>query len=303
MRCLITADWHISGTRPLCRADEDWIEAQRRDIESVWEIARAKKVESIWILGDLFDTSRVSTEAVNLVLQEFEKAPCEIRVLCGNHDLPYHSFRELERSSIGIILHKYMMLAEDKSVGISAFPFGMEPQYAELSAYMKANSIHTWATHQLTFPNEAAKPIAGMKGVIAPDLLDACPAASVVLTGDYHHGYIYTSPKDGRRVITPGCLNIQAADMKDYQPHVYIYDTFDLSAERVDIPVQGTVSTEYLAREHQVEGMKAHFIASLQSGAISMKSFSEALAEKMPTLPEGVQQVLTEVMESLTSAA
>ena len=302
MKVALTADWHISGSRPLCRADEDWIEAQRRDIESVWEIARAKKVESIWILGDLFDTSRVSTEAVNLVLQEFEKAPCEVRVLCGNHDLPYHSFKELERSSIGIILHTHRMLAEDRDLGFVAYPFGTEPQYEILSDYMKANGMHTWATHQLTFPDEASRPPMA-KGVLAQELLDACPTASVVLTGDYHHGNIYTSPKDGRRVITPGCLNIQSADMKDYQPHVYIYDTFDLSAERVDIPVQGTVATEYLEREHQVEGMKAHFIASLQSGTVSMKSFSEALAEKMPTLPEGVQQVLTEVMESLTSAA
>lgn len=301
MRVLLTADWHIGGSRPLCRADEDWIETQRRDIESVWEIARAKKVESIWILGDLFDTSRASTEAVNLVLQEFEKAPCEVRVLCGNHDLPYHNFRELERSSIGIILHAHPMLGIDQPSGLVSYPFGTEPQYEELSNYMKANGMHTWATHQLTFPNEEAKPVPGMKGVIAQDLLDACPAASVVLTGDYHHGYIYTSPKDGRRVITPGCLNIQAADMKDYRPHVYIYDTFDLSAERVDIPVQGKVATEYLEREHQAEGMKAHFIATLQSGTISMKSFSEALAEKMPTLPEGVQQVLTEVMESLNA--
>lgn len=299
MRVLLTADWHISGARPLCRADEDWIEAQRRDIESVWEIARAKKVGAVWILGDLFDTSRVSTEAVNLVLQEFEKAPCDIRVLCGNHDLPYHSFNELERSSIGIILHKYRMLESSTLSGVAAYPFGTEPQYEKLSNYMKANGMHTWATHQLTFPNEEAKPVPGMKGVIAQDLLDACPAASVVLTGDYHHGYIYTSPKDGRRVITPGCLNIQVADMKDYQPHVYIYDTSDLSVERVDIPVQGEVSTTYLEREHELEGMKRNFIETLASGKISMKSFSEALAERMPALPDGVRGVLEEVMEEL----
>lgn len=301
MKVCVTADWHISGTLPRCRADEDWIESQRKDIEAVWQIAREQRVGAVWILGDLFDTSRVSTEAVNLVLQEFERAPCEVRVLCGNHDLPYHNFRELERSSIGIILHTHPMLGIDEPSGLVSYPFGTEPQYEKLSKYMKANGMHTWATHQLTFPNEEAKPVPGMKGAIAQDLLDACPAASVVLTGDYHHGYIYTSPKDGRRVITPGCLNIQDADMKDYQPHVYIYDTFDLTVERVDIPVQGKVVIEYLEREHQIEGMKAHFIATLQSGTISMKSFSEALAEKMPTLPEGVQQVLTEVMESLNA--
>lgn len=300
MRCLISADWHISGTRPRCRADEDWMESQRQDIEAVWKIAKDKKVEAVWILGDLFDTSRVSTEAVNLVLTEFEKAPCPVYTLCGNHDLPYHNFDLLERSSIGTILHKFPMLDIDPNTGIAAYPFGKEPEYGTLSDYMKANALHTWITHQLTFPNEASRPIAGI-GVLAQELLDACPAARVILTGDYHHGYIYTSP-DGRCVITPGCLNIRDADMKDYQPHVYIFDTSDLSAERVNLPVQGKIETAYLEREHALDDMKEKFIASLETGAIKMKSFSEALNEVMPTLPSGVRDVLEEVKESIITS-
>jgi predicted phosphodiesterase len=300
MKVLVTADWHISGTRPRCRADEDWIATQAKDIEAVWKIAKDQRVEAVWILGDLFDTSRVATEAVNLVLREFEKAPCPVYTLCGNHDLPYHSFDLLERSSIGTVLHKFQMLATDTSTGVAAYPFGKEPEYGALSDYMKVNGLHTWITHQLTFPDEASRPIAGI-GVLAQELLDACPAASVILTGDYHHGNIYTAP-DGRRVITPGCLNISDADMKDYQPLVYIFDTFDLSAERVDLPIQGKVETAYLEHEHALEDMKEKFIASLETGAIKMKSFSEALEEVMPTLSPGVRKVLDEVKESLVPA-
>lgn len=301
MKVLISADWHISGTRPRCRADEDWIATQAKDIEAVWKIAKDQRVEAVWILGDLFDTSRVATEAVNLVLREFEKAPCPVYTLCGNHDLPYHSFDLLERSSIGTVLHKFQMLATDTSTGVAAYPFGKEPEYGALNDYMKANGLHTWITHQLTFPNDAARPVPGVGGVLAQELLDACPAASVILTGDYHHGNIYTAP-DGRRVITPGCLNISDADMKDYQPHVYIFDTFDLSAERVDLPIQGKVEIAYLEHEHALEDMKEKFIASLETGAIKMKSFSEALEEVMPTLSPGVRKVLVEVKESLVPA-
>lgn len=300
MKVLVSADWHISGTRPRCRADADWIAAQAADIEAVWKIAKDQRVEAVWILGDLFDTSRVATEAVNLVLREFEKAPCPVYTLCGNHDLPYHSFDLLERSSIGTVLHKFPMLSTDTGIGVAAYPFGKEPEYGALSEYMKVNGLHTWITHQLTFPDEASRPIAGI-GVLAQELLDACPAASVILTGDYHHGYIYTAP-DGRRVITPGCLNIGDADMKDYQPHVYIFDTFDLSAERVDLPIQGKVETAYLEHAHALEDMKERFISSLETGAIKMKSFSEALNEVMPTLSPGVRSVLEEVKESLVPA-
>lgn len=301
MRCLITADWHISGTRPRCRADEDWMESQRQDIEAVWQIAREQRVEAVWILGDLFDTSRVATEAVNLVLTEFEKAPCAVYTLCGNHDLPYHSFDLLERSSIGTVLHKFPMLDTDQSIGVVAYPFGKEPEYGALSDYMKANGLHTWITHQLTFPNDAARPVKGVGGVVAQELLDACPAASVILTGDYHHGYVYTAP-DGRRVITPGCLNIGDADMKDYQPQVYIFDTFDLSVEAVKLPIHGKIETTYLEHEHALADMKEKFVASLSAGAVTMKSFPEALEEVLPTLPAGVRKVLEEVKESTVAA-
>lgn len=300
MKACLTADWHISGTRPRCRADEDWIAAQAKDIEAVWKIAKDRRVDAVWILGDLFDTSRVATEAVNLVLSEFEKAPCPVYTLCGNHDLPYHSYDLLERSSIGTILHKFPMLSTSPDAGIAAYPFGKEPEYGALSGYMKENGLRTWITHQLTFPDEASRPIPGI-GVLAQELLDACPAASVILTGDYHHGYIYTAP-DGRRVITPGCLNIGDADMKDYRPHVYIFDTVDLSAERVDLPIQGEIVTAYLEQEHALADMKEKFIASLKTGAITMKSFSEALDDVMPTLPEGVRRILEEVKEDACPA-
>ena len=301
MRCLITADWHISGTRPRCRADEDWMESQRQDIEAVWQIAREQRVEAVWILGDLFDTSRVATEAVNLVLTEFEKAPCAVYTLCGNHDLPYHSFDLLERSSIGTVLHKFPMLDTDQSIGVVAYPFGKEPEYGALSDYMKANGMHTWITHQLTFPNDAARPVKGVGGVVAQELLDACPAASVILTGDYHHGYVYTAP-DGSRVITPGCVNIGDADMKDYQPQVYIFDTFDLSVEAVKLPIHGKIETTYLEHEHALADMKETSLASLAAGAVTTKSRPEALEEVLTTLPTGVRKVLEEVKESTIAA-
>lgn len=295
MKVLCTADWHVSGTRPRCRADEDWIAAQAKDIEAVWEIARERRVEAVWILGDLFDTSRVATAAVNLVLREFKKAPCPVHVLCGNHDLPYHNFDLLDQSSIGTILYDFPMLDTDRSIGVAAYPFGREPEYPVLNGFIKESHLHTWITHQLTFPDEASRPMKGI-GVLAQELLDACPAVSVVLTGDYHHGYIYTAP-DGRRVITPGCLNIQDADMKDYQPHVVIFDTFDLSAEEVPLPVQGKIETAYLEHEHALDSLKKEFVASLATGCVTMKSFPEALEEKLPTLPEGVRKVLIEVKE------
>ena len=90
--------------------------------------------------------------------------------------------------------------------------------------------------------------------------------------------------------------------MKDYQPQVYIFDTFDLSVEAVKLPIHGKIETTYLEHEHALADMKEKFVASLSAGAVTMKSFPEALEEVLPTLPAGVRKVLEEVKESTVAA-
>lgn len=47
MKILLTADWHIRGDRPRCRIDDDWIGAQRRDIQEVHNIADREECDEV----------------------------------------------------------------------------------------------------------------------------------------------------------------------------------------------------------------------------------------------------------------
>lgn len=296
MKILLTADWHIRGDRPRCRIDEDWIASQRQDIQAVVDIASQEKVDEAWVLGDLFHQPRAATEAVNMVLVGLNdlRDACPVYILPGNHDLPYHDYGNLEQSSLGIVLKSFPELRtreDPRGLTLAAAPFGLDPVDPHADV---------WATHQLTFENAETKPpMAG--GKIAQDLLDEAPGVQVVVTGDYHRGYVYTG-EGGRRVITPGCLNIQAADMDDYRPRVYIWDTATAQVMPHYLPTNSVaVVTDYLAAEKERDERMDKCLEVATAAASVTLSFTDnlkAAAEEPGTAP-GVKGIINEVLDHL----
>lgn len=296
MKILLTADWHIRGDRPRCRIDDDWIESQRQDIQAVVDIARREKVDEAWVLGDLFHQPRAATEAVNMVLVCLKslREVCPVYILPGNHDLPYHDYGNLEQSSLGIVLKSFPELRtreEPRGLTLAAAPFGLDPVDPHSDV---------WATHQLTFENDETKPpMAG--GKIAQDLLDEAPNVRVVVTGDYHRGYVYTGA-DGRRVITPGCLNIQAADMDDYKPRVYIWDTATDQVDAYYLPINSVaIVTDYLAAEKARDERMDRCLEVATAAASVTLSFTDNLktAAEGPGVFPGVKGIINEILDHL----
>ena len=258
MKVLITADWHIKGERPICRLDDDWIASQHKTISEIREAFSKYGCDQIWILGDLFDAPRCSTEAVNMLVEELLKFPeGSVRVLCGNHDLKDHNYDNLNVCSIGTIKKIFGDIPTEIYHGncrlaVSAMPFGMDD-------YDSTASIV--CTHQLTFPDDKTRGIFG--GATAEELLERWPKAKFIFTGDYHHGFIYketeTTPfmvqATGRYVITPGCINIQKADELDYEPIVVVldFDKFDIQPVYLDPQAENCTRDHIEAREHKEE--------------------------------------------------
>ena len=258
MKVLITADWHIKGERPICRLDDDWIASQRKTISEIREVFSKQGCEQIWILGDLFDAPRCSTEAVNMLVEELLKFPeGSVRVLCGNHDLKDHNYANLNACSIGTIKQIFGDIPDEVQgdyckLTVSARPFGMDD-------YDSTASIV--CTHQLTFPDDKTRGIFG--GTTAEELLARWPQAKFIFTGDYHHGFIYKKIPDiiqndeehARFVITPGCINIQKADELDYGPMVVVldFDKFGIQPVYLDPQAENCTRDHIEAREHKEE--------------------------------------------------
>lgn len=312
MKILLTADWHIRGDRPRCRTDENWLKSQREDIKAVERVAREHRVAAVWILGDLFHQPRCATEAVNMVLGALNsiREVCPVRILPGNHDLPYHDFDNLNACSLGIVYQAHHLMLRTDNGGddegyaelktrdgkwrtLYATPFGRE----DMEGLREFNN-DIWATHQLTFPSDKDRPVEGV-GVTADDLLEAAPNVRVILTGDYHHGYIHN--QGNRCVITPGCLNIQVADMADYKPRVYILDTDTLEAETVYLEGhRGDIVTDYLVTEKERDERMEKVLSVIGDAEGVSLSFPDNL-EREIAKPEykNAQRVYPELLDKL----
>lgn len=311
MKFLLTADWHVQGERPRCRRDADWLETQRLAIRFVVDLANERKVPML-ILGDIFNTPRVATPVVVMLGDELLRAQVPVRILAGNHDLPYHRYENVSDCSFGI-LRQYFHELEGRepclgSDELTAAPFGRD----------RGQDIAWLAfTHQLVFPDEASRPGPSV-GKTAAELADQFPNAGWIFTGDYHHAFDVTvyparlvdggdaEPSEQVRVVNPGCLLRQAADMLDYQPKVAIVDTDAGTVEWVPVPDPGeaqgeqVVTDTYLREEGVRDEKVAAFIQAIQTrGAVSL-SFKENLMKALddPTIGQGVKDIVLEVLNN-----
>lgn len=86
MRILHTSDWHIGK-----KVNEiSMIDDQRYIFNQLYEIIESENVDVVIIAGDIYDTSIVSTDAVNLLDEVLSniinKCKKEVIIISGNHD-------------------------------------------------------------------------------------------------------------------------------------------------------------------------------------------------------------------------
>ncbi len=288
MRAIITADWHLRKDLPRCRIDEDFWETQKKVVLFIVDQAFEKGL-TLYIVGDIFDRSVVQEEIKTWLMKTL---PIDTKMLAGQHDLPYHQWNNVDRSSFGILISKFGIILE---AGNQSAPFGLDkkPEWSN----PKAKIVFT---HQLTFPTKKDQIIINGEpiGKCAQDLLDEYPEAHWIFTGDYHKHFHYENK--GRHVVNPGCITRQASDFIDYKPIVYFVDTEKGIVEIIELPdTEDMVTDQYIKDEKARNERIESFITTIQdSGEVSL-NFIDNLRDKAKGLKEGSQEVLMEIIEEV----
>lgn len=262
MRMIITADWHIRATRPRCRVDENWIKTQELALSQLLEIS-CKKDAPIIVVGDLFHSnSDTSFECINMVQKLADKSG-ELYILAGNHDLPYHSSENIDKSAIGVLLKsenvfpikelfEKLYYRNNDTYNYSASNFD-EPDNVNAEFVFK---------HILTIPKEDKSDF--IECETPESLLEKFPKAKWIFTGDYHRNFHYE--KNGRHVVNSGCLLRQVSDFKDYQCGVYYVDTDENVAEFVPIiDREEFIDDSYITKESEREARINDFVDKLKN--------------------------------------
>ena len=142
MKLLITADWHIRKTKPVCRTDEDWIGTQKEAVKQVLKLAVRYKTD-VCIVGDIFhsnsDTDFECLQLVQNFARELKENGLRLFILAGNHDLLYHSSLNMNRSAVGILFRSENIFPLSKlGENVSATNFDEEVEDAEIVNKLKS---------------------------------------------------------------------------------------------------------------------------------------------------------------------
>jgi len=275
MKMIITADWHLRKDTPRCRIDEDWIETQRKTIASIYNKAAEYKC-NIWNIGDVFHTCVVPPSIINMVLDTAKKRKYQDvtqLILPGNHDLPYHNFDLLHKSSLGVLLN-----------GNRIMPLG-------------ADMGEIVCVHTLVWPDNKTKPPQA-PGLLPEELCAKYPNAKWIFTGDYHHNFIAYVGK--QIVVNPGCITRQAADMKDYEPVIYLVDTEHESVATIYLPdTEDVVVDDYLQVVKERDERIESFIQLISNKKNVSLDYRENIRVALPQAPKEVQMEIKQILEEV----
>jgi len=245
---IITADWHLRSQRPRCRLDDNWLETQRNALMHIATYAGEYEADVI-VIGDIFHSTNETTNEVIGLVQELalvlEETDCKLYILAGNHDLPQHNLDNIHRSAFNILLNsKNVMHLNDceafaeMGYSHSAHDFGEADEDSQIIF-----------KHILCFPeNEKIPP--SDKIVKPSELFAQFENAKYIFTGDYHRQFVYAKGK--KKLLNPGCLLRQAADMIDYEPAVFYAEFVNGELTYTTLPIpddEKLVTDEYLEKE------------------------------------------------------
>jgi DNA repair exonuclease SbcCD nuclease subunit len=287
---IVTADWHLRKDKPRCRLDKDWLQTQKEVIEFVYKLALDYGA-NILISGDILHRSKVSEEILNMFLDIAIDSVIKTYILAGQHDLLFHNWNNLNKSSFGIL---WNIIQGNKTSLKDAKQIANANHFGE--NYNKKNKIVM--LHRLVY--EKSVPGFIDDGITAGELLKQYPGAKYIITGDNHSGFVYKNKN--RYVINPGCLTIQASDKIGYKPFVVFLDTEKEIIERLPIPhIANLVTDEYITDEEERDERIDAFVTSIKTGKKMSLSFEDNLRkyikENKKTLGNRLIDLIEEIIE------
>lgn len=287
---IITADWHLSQTKPRCRIDNDWIETQKKIVHQIFEYAEKFKAD-VFIVGDIFHSnSDTSFECIKIVqdfAKELEKIGLKLYVIFGNHDLMYHSVENLDKSAVGILMNsENIYFAGDYSDNVGAGHFNE-----------KIENKRIIFKHILCFKSKDELP-PNVEAVTAQELLDEYDNAKYVFLGDNHHSFIYENK--GKKVINPGCLIRRNSNFKDYDCKiVYVNENENIVEFIPIIDSEDLIDDSYILQENERNERIESFVDKLKKTKGISLDFIENVQNEMKhnKFETELVQVVDELLE------
>lgn len=284
MRCILASDLHLSQRCPVARNGEDsWFEAMARPLRELNDLQDRCNGASIVYAGDIFDKWNASAEVINFALTHLPQG----YAVPGQHDLPNHSYEEIERSAYGTLAEVEHIInlrpGEPTYVGgevvAHGFPWGHPPKpVSGVGGQIDLAVVHAFI--YTTKANAYSGAPAGARASVARSSLAGFDVAAY---GDNHKGFIDTKGK--LTICNCGGFMRRKSDERDYRPGVGLLHG-DGTVTRHYLDTSAEVFVEQTEAEVEVEKMldMTEFMEGLKGlGADTSLEFESALGRFLET--------------------
>lgn len=262
------ADIHLSSMPPAARAGEpDWFKAMRRPLDELRRLQSKCENAPILCAGDVFHHWKSSPELINFAIDNLP----EMYSIPGQHDMPYHSAEEMEKSAYETLVKTQTLLpVTETGKGIAeacVYGFGWGVSVTPLAKSKNMNiclhHAYRWYTPQTAHvgaSDETALRASEYDGY------------NIAIIGDNHKswdGKFY----NGTRSVTIfncGSLMRRNADQSRHRPRVgLIWSDGTVESHDLDISEDVFDGTTNLTPDDEEK------LAQLRAGSLDIGAFAE----------------------------
>lgn len=246
---IITADWHLRETVPVCRTD-DFYTAQWNKVDQIAELQRTYECPVIHA-GDLFDNWKPSPA---LLTDTIKHLPKKFYTVCGNHDLPQHSLDLINKCGVRTVE------AAGALTILKEGHFGQP--LAEIPSSITGLDVKIGINHVFTWTGTV--PWAGCQADSAMKIVRNNQDYSLIITGDNHQTFIIAH-KD-TQLVNPGCLTRQTIAYEKHKPCVFFWSEELMKLTRHVLQYdRDVIQKEHLEQEEQKQNRIDAYIEHLQN--------------------------------------
>ena len=280
---IITSDWHLRDTTPICRVD-DFETTQWRKVDFISRLQRRLKCPVIHA-GDLFEKWKPSPY---LLAKTIEHLPKDFYTIYGNHDLPQHNIELKNRCGVYVLEKANVLTVIDGRHWNVDYN---ENQWFEI----EGRKIHI--AHIMTYQGKTPYP--GCTDTPASGLLRKYKDFDLIITGHNHMQFV--EKHNGRLLLNPGSLTRQGSNERGWKPCVWVWRAKDNSLEQVFLPVEldAVQVPERIAEKEQREERIDAFISRLNTEWGEEMDFEANIRKAIAVndVPKSIQDIIYKAVE------
>lgn len=257
MKFIVTGDWHLDNRSPENRTD-NYFETQAGKVDFVIDQGSFPILQP----GDFFNSYKANDFLKQFYIKKLQEE--KIYTVFGQHDLRFHSsdkkntpLRVLEASGVVQIATEEALLL--KNHAIYGCSWGEEFPEIEDEKEFNILLLHKLVTCDDSFSWESDDWIHA-KNLFRLTQFD------LIVSGDNHKTFIAEKEgKKGKRfVINCGSLMRSTIDQQDHEPHIYLFDTKERTAEKILIPVRPFLEVINLEKSKKIKSRDEKLEAFVQ---------------------------------------